>query len=63
MESDFSELSSMASTLEQLTRRFSSLADQAIARKQDDVAADLLAVERALTGAQRRLVRLLSPRS
>jgi hypothetical protein len=62
MESDFSELSSMASTLEQLTRRFSSLADQAIARKQEDVAADLLAVERALTGAQRRLGRLLSPR-
>jgi hypothetical protein len=63
MESDFSELSSMASTLEQLIRRFSSLADQAIARKQDDVAADLLAVERALTSAQRRLGRLLSPRN
>jgi hypothetical protein len=53
----------MASTLEQLIRRFSSLADQAIARKQDDVAADLLAVERALTSAQRRLGRLLSPRN
>jgi hypothetical protein len=36
------------------------LADAAIAAKRDDVGSDLIAVERALAGAVRRLERLLA---
>ncbi|HEV2360663.1 MAG TPA: hypothetical protein VGS21_03065 [Acidimicrobiales bacterium] len=62
MDSNMSELSSMASTLDGLTRRIGSLADEALSRKSEDVASELLAVERALSGAHRRLERLLSGR-
>jgi hypothetical protein len=55
------ELSSVTSALTDLTRRVGTMADQAAARQEDDVAADLFAVERALTGATRRLTRLTTP--
>jgi hypothetical protein len=52
------ELSSLASTLTELNRRVTSLAEQARAGGDDDLAAELFGVERALTGALRRLGRL-----
>jgi hypothetical protein len=58
--SEFSELSSIASSLDQIGRRVTTLADAAIAAKRDDVGSDLIAVERALAGAVRRLERLLA---
>ena len=52
------ELSSITSTLDELTRRVTALAEQARANEEDDLAAELFGVERALTGALRRLGRL-----
>jgi hypothetical protein len=57
------ELSSLTSTLDELTRRVTALAEQARANEQDDVASELFGVERALTGALRRLGRLNMNRS
>jgi hypothetical protein len=58
--SELSELSSVASSIDQLARRVTTLADAAIAAKRDQLGADLVAVERALLGAVRRLERLLA---
>ncbi|MGA2528274.1 MAG: hypothetical protein ABSG36_03815 [Acidimicrobiales bacterium] len=58
--SELSELSSIASSLDQIGRRVTTLADAAVAAKRDDLGADLIAVERAVTGAVRRLERLLA---
>jgi hypothetical protein len=52
------ELSSLTSTLDELTRRVTALAEQAQAREDEVVAAELFGVERALAGALRRLGRL-----
>jgi hypothetical protein len=52
------ELSSIATALEELTRRVTAHADAADAEKEDDTAKELFAIERALTGASRRLSRL-----
>ena len=57
--SELAELSSIASSLEQISRRVTALADAAAAAKRDEVAGSLIAVERALVGAVRRLERLL----
>jgi len=58
------ELSSLASTLDELTRRMTGLADAAASGGDDELATELFAVERALQGAQRRLRRLVDvPRS
>jgi hypothetical protein len=58
MGPDLAELSSIASTLAQLSRRIGAMADVAVQEKQERVASDLVAVERALAGAERRLARL-----
>ena len=58
--SELSELSSIASSLDQIARRVTVLADAATAAKRDDVGSDLIAVERALLGAVRRLERMLA---
>jgi len=58
--SELSELSSIASSLEQISRRVTALADGATEAKRDEMAANLIAVERALLGALRRLERLLA---
>jgi hypothetical protein len=55
------ELSSLATALEELRGRVAALADQARASQDEDTASELFAVERALTGASRRLGRLTSP--
>ena len=60
--SELSELSSIASSVEQISRRVTALADAAAAAKRDEVAANLIAVERALLGAVRRLERMLASR-
>ena len=57
------ELSSINSTLDELTRRVTALAEQAQSREEDDLAAELFGVERALTGALRRLGRLSAERN
>jgi hypothetical protein len=55
---DIAELSSIASSIDQLARRIGAMAETAIQQKQDSAASDLVAVERALTSAKRRLARL-----
>ncbi|MGH8979986.1 MAG: hypothetical protein ACRDWE_03040 [Acidimicrobiales bacterium] len=51
------ELSSITSTLRELTRRVTALSEQARDADEADLAAELFAVERALSGALRRLGR------
>ena len=63
MAASSAELSSLATALDELTRRVTALAEQARAREEDDLAAELFGVERALTGALRRLGRLASERN
>lgn len=55
------ELSSLASALAELTRRLSAMAEAAATGTDDELSAELFAVERALRGAGRRLERLVSP--
>jgi len=54
------ELSSLATALEELRQRVALIADQAASDHDDDTASELFAVERALTGAGRRLGRITS---
>lgn len=51
------ELSSISSTLADLTRRVTSLAEHARDAQEPDLAAELFTVERGLNGALRRLER------
>ena len=57
------ELSSVVTALDELVRRVGAMADQAAAEHDDDTATELFAVERALTGARRRLSRVVTPPS
>ncbi len=59
----FAELSSVATALDELTRRIVTIADQAASDHDDETASELFAVERALRGANRRLGRLTTPHS
>jgi hypothetical protein len=56
------ELSSIASALDELTRRVGAFAEQAQRDQREDEAAELFAVERGLRGAGRRLARLTASR-
>jgi hypothetical protein len=58
MSSASAELSSMAATVEELVRRLGPIAEDFDAGDRDDLVSELLEVERALTGALRRLSRL-----
>ena len=62
MSEEMAELSSVGTALGELTRRVSSLAEQAAQRADDEVSSELFAVERALQGAGRRLERLTTPK-
>jgi hypothetical protein len=62
MSDERAELSSLATALSDLTRRVGGLAEQAASDRDEDLAAELFAVERGLRGAGRRLERLTSPR-
>jgi hypothetical protein len=55
-----SEIGSLATTLDELTRRVSALAEAA-ADDDEETAVELFGVERALSGALRRLRRLAEP--
>jgi hypothetical protein len=59
MPPDRSELSSIATLLEQLTARIASMGEAAVADRDDAGAAELFAIERALSGASRRITRIL----
>ena len=62
MPAERAELSSLATALSDLTRRVGGLAEQAATERDEELAAELFAVERALRGAGRRLERLTAPR-
>ena len=51
------EISSLSSTLTELHERVTAMAEGALARGDEDMAHELIAVERALGGALRRLRR------
>ena len=55
------ELSSVATALDELTRRLVTIADQAADDHDEETAMELYGVERALRGANRRLGRLTAP--
>ncbi len=59
MATDFAELSSLSSSLDQIARRVGAMAEEASRDKEESVASELFAVERALQGAFRRLSRLV----
>jgi len=54
------QLSSMAASLEDITRRCRELAAEYESQQREDVASDLFAVERGLEAALRRLSRVVS---
>ncbi|HVC24113.1 MAG TPA: hypothetical protein VND23_00015 [Acidimicrobiales bacterium] len=56
------ELSSIATLLDQIVGRVTAMADTASASHEDDLAAELYGVERALSTAQRRVERLSTAR-
>jgi len=58
MSSPSADLSSMAATLEELTRRLGPIADRYQSEQRDDLVSELQEVERVLGGALRRLNRL-----
>jgi phage shock protein A len=51
------EISSLSSTLQDLNDRVTAMAESALARGDEDMAHELIAVERSLGGALRRLRR------
>jgi hypothetical protein len=52
------ELSSLSTALDELTNRVTAHAETADAAKDEETARELFAIERALSGANRRLARL-----
>jgi ElaB/YqjD/DUF883 family membrane-anchored ribosome-binding protein len=62
MPSDHADLSSVASTLDEVTRRVTAAADRHAGARREDLAADLYEVERALRTAGRRLAKVLRER-
>jgi ElaB/YqjD/DUF883 family membrane-anchored ribosome-binding protein len=59
MSSIEAELSSLATALEELTGRVTAIAEEHSGTARDDLATELFEVERALSGAQRRLARVI----
>jgi hypothetical protein len=58
MPATSAELSSLATALDELTRRVTAHAEAADGAKDEETARELFAVERSLAGANRRLSRL-----
>lgn len=58
MATSSAELSSLATALDELTRRVTAHADAANALKDEEIARELFAIERSLNSANRRLTRL-----
>jgi hypothetical protein len=61
--SEHAEISTLSTTLEELTKRVTALADAAADVQNDELATELFGIERALSGALRRLRRLSGPSS
>ena len=61
--SSSAEISSISSTLAELHERVTAMAEGALARCDEDMAHELIAVERSLGGALRRLRRFMQGRS
>lgn len=59
MSSPAAELSSLATALDELTRRVTAIADRYASASRDDLATELYQVERALTGARRGLAKVV----
>jgi hypothetical protein len=59
MHPDSASLSSVATTIDDLTNRVTEVADRLQVGRQEGVAADLYEVERALQGARRRLAEVV----
>jgi hypothetical protein len=59
MNGSIPELSSVTSLLSELTKRVTALAELEAAARRDELANELYAVERTLSGAERRLARLI----
>jgi hypothetical protein len=59
MPTDLAEVSSIASSLAELSRRVGVMAEAASGRKEEQAATELFGVERALLTAGKRLERLL----
>ncbi len=59
MSSTAAELSSVATALEELSRRVTAIADAYAGAKRDDVANELYRVEQALVTAQRSVARVV----
>lgn len=59
MPTDLAELSSIASSLDQITRRVGAIAEHASTDGDETVSGELFSVERAIKGATRRLERLV----
>jgi hypothetical protein len=55
------EISSLSSTLAEVHERVTAMAEGALARGDEDMAHELISVERALGGALRRLRRFAQP--
>jgi hypothetical protein len=62
MPTDLAELSSIAASLEQITRRIGIMAEQANDEQEETVSSELFSVERSLQGATRRLGRVVAGR-
>ena len=62
MPIDRSELSSLSGLIEQAAERITKMAEEASKSREDSIAGELFAIERALNGARRRLVRFLGER-
>jgi hypothetical protein len=60
MHSEHAELSSVSSTLDDLTLRVTEAAERATASRDDVLAAELFEVERAMDAAARKLKNVLS---
>jgi hypothetical protein len=58
MPATSAELSSLATALDELTRRVTLHAESADSAKDEETARELFAIERSLTSANRRLYRL-----
>jgi phage shock protein A len=58
--SSAAEISSLSSSMEELHRRVTAMAEAALNQGDEDMAHELIAVERALGGALRRLQRYAS---
>lgn len=59
MSSPAAELSSLATALDELTRRVTAIADRYAVDRRDDLATELYHVERALVGASRSLAKVV----